>query len=99
MTREDFAATGAAAADTEDVVNMTLVISGTEVAVISVEQPDGSVKVSFRSRAGLDAAGWPRALVGAVIKPRRAQWFPARWLWPSRACLTRCAQRCDNSVY
>ncbi len=56
VSREDFEATGAAAADTEDVVNMTLVISGTEVAVIFVEQPDGRVKVSFRSRAGLDCS-------------------------------------------
>ena len=75
VTREDFAATGAAAADTEDVVNMTLVISGTHVAVIFVEQPDGRVKVSFRSRSGLDCSrlaetfggGGHKAAAGALI--------------------------------
>jgi phosphoesterase RecJ-like protein len=75
VTREDFDATGAAAADTEDVVNMTLVISGTDVAVISVEQPDGNVKVSFRSRAGLDCSrlaesfggGGHKAAAGATV--------------------------------
>ncbi len=56
VTRDDFNATGALPADTEDVVNMTLVVSGTEAAVIFVEQPDHKVKVSFRSRAGLDCS-------------------------------------------
>jgi len=75
VTREDFAVTGAAAADTEDVVNMTLVISGTDVAVILVEQPDGRVKVSFRSRSGLDCSrlaetfggGGHKAAAGALV--------------------------------
>jgi phosphoesterase RecJ-like protein len=75
VTREDFEATGAAAADTEDVVNMTLVIAGTEVAVILVEQPDTRVKVSFRSRAGLDCSrlaetfggGGHKAAAGATV--------------------------------
>ena len=75
VTREDFEATGAAPADTEDVVNMTLVIKGTEAAVICVEQQDGKVKVSFRSRAGLDCSklaetfggGGHKAAAGATI--------------------------------
>ncbi|HVU86860.1 MAG TPA: DHH family phosphoesterase [Pirellulales bacterium] len=75
VTREDFEATGAAPADTEDVVNMTLVIAGTEVAVIFVEQQDGRVKVSFRSRAGLDCSrmaetfggGGHKAAAGAMV--------------------------------
>lgn len=75
VTREDFEATGAAAADTEDVVNMTLVISGTDVAVICVEQLGGNVKVSFRSRAGLDCSrlaeqfggGGHKAAAGATV--------------------------------
>ncbi|HEX4146102.1 MAG TPA: DHH family phosphoesterase [Pirellulales bacterium] len=48
--RDDFAATGALAADTEDVVNLALAILGVEVAVIFVEQADGGNKISFRSR-------------------------------------------------
>ena len=48
--KEDFEETGALPSDTEDVVNMTLAIAGTEVAVILVEQPSGGFKISFRSR-------------------------------------------------
>jgi phosphoesterase RecJ-like protein len=75
VTREDFDITGALAADTEDVVNMTLLVAGTEVAVIFVEQPGGNVKVSFRSRAGLDCSqlaesfggGGHKAAAGATV--------------------------------
>jgi bifunctional oligoribonuclease and PAP phosphatase NrnA len=74
-TREDFAATGALGADTEDVVNMTLLVAGTEVAVIFVEQPDGNVKVSFRSRSDVDCSrlaesfggGGHKAAAGAFV--------------------------------
>jgi phosphoesterase RecJ-like protein len=47
---EDFKATGALPSDTEDVINMTLVVAGAEVAVIFVEQQSGGFKLSFRSR-------------------------------------------------
>ncbi|MBS0209265.1 MAG: DHH family phosphoesterase [Planctomycetes bacterium] len=46
----DFSACGAQPTDTEDVINMTLQVAGTEVAVIAVEQAGGAVKFSFRSR-------------------------------------------------
>ncbi|REK05424.1 MAG: bifunctional oligoribonuclease/PAP phosphatase NrnA [Planctomycetota bacterium] len=48
--KEDFDETGALPSDTEDVINMTLAIAGTEVAVILVEQSAGGFKLSFRSR-------------------------------------------------
>ena len=48
--RQDFEETGALPSDTEDVINMTLGIAGTEVAVILVEQQTGGFKLSFRSR-------------------------------------------------
>jgi bifunctional oligoribonuclease and PAP phosphatase NrnA len=51
---EDFAATGALATDTEDVINLTLGIKGVEVAVIFVAVEAGTAgdkyKLSFRSR-------------------------------------------------
>jgi phosphoesterase RecJ-like protein len=50
VLKEDFEATGALASDTEDAINLTLAIAGTEVAVILVEQANGSFKLSFRSR-------------------------------------------------
>jgi bifunctional oligoribonuclease and PAP phosphatase NrnA len=48
--RVDFEETGALPSDTEDVINLTLSIGGTEVAVIFVEQATGGFKLSFRSR-------------------------------------------------
>lgn len=54
--QKDFDETGAHPSDTEDLVNVCLTIEGTRCAVILVEQKSGQVKVSFRSRSGLDVA-------------------------------------------
>lgn len=54
IKNEDFAQTGALPSDTEDLINLTLAIRGTEFAVIFVEQKSGGVKVSFRSRCALN---------------------------------------------
>lgn len=56
VTQQDFAETGAVGADTEDLVNECLKIVGTKVAFIAIEQPTKSVKVSFRSRVGVNVA-------------------------------------------
>jgi len=61
--------------DTEDLINMTLVVKGTEVAVILIEQPDGRIKVSFRSRSPVDCSalagrfggGGHKAAAGAIL--------------------------------
>lgn len=71
----DFDATGALPSDTEDVVNMTLTVHGTEVAVIFVELKGGGVKVSFRSRSNIDcnqlaekfSGGGHKAAAGATL--------------------------------
>jgi phosphoesterase RecJ-like protein len=73
---EDFKATGALPSDTEDVINLTLAVTGVEVAVIFVEQPDGSFKLSFRSRSKVDCnavaqqfgGGGHKAAAGASIQ-------------------------------
>jgi phosphoesterase RecJ-like protein len=54
LQRDDFESTGAIPQDSEDVINLTLSVGGTRVAVILVEQQDGSVKISFRSRCDVD---------------------------------------------
>ena len=62
-------------ADTEDLVNLTLAVKGTEVAVILIEQPDGRIKVSFRSRGRLDCnvlagrfgGGGHKAAAGTIV--------------------------------
>ena len=76
VTLEDFEVTGALPTDTEDVINLTLTVGGTEGAVILVEQPDGGYKVSFRSRCHMDCAkvaeqfggGGHRAAAGATVR-------------------------------
>jgi phosphoesterase RecJ-like protein len=75
IRQEDFRATGAAASDTEDIINMTLAIGGTQAAVILVELAAGGVKVSFRSRGQLDCSrlaeqfggGGHKAAAGATL--------------------------------
>jgi phosphoesterase RecJ-like protein len=75
MTLEDFSACGALPSDSEDVINMTLAVGGTEVAVILVEQPAGGFKVSFRSRSAMDCSrvaeqfggGGHRSAAGAFL--------------------------------
>jgi len=75
IERADFESTGALASDSEDMINMTLAVGGTQVAVIFVELAGGGVKVSFRSRCSLDCAevarqfggGGHRQAAGALI--------------------------------
>ncbi len=50
VLKDDYARAGAVPTDTEDVINLTLAIAGTQFAVIFVEQPEGGFKLSFRSR-------------------------------------------------
>lgn len=56
VTQDDFAQSGAAPADTEDLVNESLRIAGTEAAFIAIEQQNKKIKVSFRSRSRLNVA-------------------------------------------
>ncbi|MGO8750015.1 MAG: DHH family phosphoesterase [Thermoguttaceae bacterium] len=75
LTQEDFKAAGAIPSDSEDIINLTLAVQGTEVAVILVEQPSGGFKVSFRSRCQLDCSrlaeqfggGGHRVAAGAFV--------------------------------
>lgn len=56
IEQADFEATGAAPSDTEDVINTTLTVGGTEVAIILVEQASGAFKLSLRSRSDVDCS-------------------------------------------
>lgn len=56
VRKEDYAAVGALPSDTEDAINLTLAIQGTQVAVIVIEQPETGCKVSLRSRCALDCS-------------------------------------------
>jgi phosphoesterase RecJ-like protein len=75
VRQKDIKEVGALPADTEDLINLTLAVKGTEVAAILIEQPDGRIKVSFRSRGPVDCSalagrfggGGHRAAAGAII--------------------------------
>ena len=54
--------------DSEDIVNMALQVAGVEVAEIAIEQTDGSVKSSFRSRCALDCSQLAAAFGGGGHK-------------------------------
>jgi len=56
LTGADFTATGALPSDSEDIINTMLSVSGTEVAVILVEQSTGGFKISLRSRCQVDCS-------------------------------------------
>jgi bifunctional oligoribonuclease and PAP phosphatase NrnA len=72
---DDFVDTGADPSETEDFVNMALVIEGTEVAVLLIENPGGRIRVNFRSRSAFDCSllaaqfdgGGHRAAAGATV--------------------------------
>ncbi len=53
---DDFARSGAIPSDSEDIINKTLTIGGTDMALIVVEQQSGGFKISFRSRCGVDCS-------------------------------------------
>jgi phosphoesterase RecJ-like protein len=75
VSNHDFRETGALRSDTDNVINTTMTVAGTEVAVIFFEQSDGTLKASFRSRGELDVSriaesfggGGHRAAAGASI--------------------------------
>lgn len=53
---DDYQETGSEPADTEDLVNECLTIEGTGAACIFIEQTNGQIKVSFRSRSGIEVS-------------------------------------------
>ena len=71
----DIKETAATPHDTEDLINLTLAVKGTQVAAILIEQPDGRIKVSFRSRSAVDCSalagrfggGGHKAAAGAIM--------------------------------
>ena len=64
----DFEKTGASPHDTEDVINLTLTVAGTEAAVIFVGLQSGGYKLSFRSRCKMDCSEVARKFDGGGHK-------------------------------
>ncbi len=75
VTRESLKRTGGIPEDTEDLVDFTVSIVGVEVGILFLEQAHGGVKLSLRSRNGLDCSalaarfggGGHRAAAGAML--------------------------------
>lgn len=57
LTRTDREAVGYPGNDDADLVNLLSAVQGAQIAVIFIEQSDGSVKVSWRARPGVDVSG------------------------------------------
>jgi phosphoesterase RecJ-like protein len=72
----DFPITEATPADTEDLITYPRSVEGVEVALVFIEQPDHTTKVSFRSRFRIDVdkiaerfgGGGHRLASGATVK-------------------------------
>ncbi len=56
IMRDDLRQAGALPSDTEDIINMTLQVRGSMVAVLLSELKDGTFKISFRSRCDVDCS-------------------------------------------
>ncbi len=56
IMQEDLRESGALPSDTEDIINMTLQVRGSRMAVLMSEQVDGTFKISFRSRCDVDCS-------------------------------------------
>lgn len=75
VTRDGLERTGAIPQDTEDLVDFTVSMTGVEVGLMFIEQARGGVKLSIRSRNGIDCAklvaqfggGGHRAAAGATL--------------------------------
>jgi phosphoesterase RecJ-like protein len=64
LTLKDFAQTGTTDEDTENFVNFLRAVDGTRVAVLFREIEPKHIKVSFRSREGVDVSAIARQFGG-----------------------------------
>ncbi len=64
ITREMFAASGAAYWETEDLINEPMRIGSVRVTVLLIEEPDGKVRMSLRSKDSVDVAAIARRFGG-----------------------------------
>ena len=84
VSRDDFDRTGAIPQDTEDLVDYTVSIEGVDVGLLFIEQARGGIKLSVRSRNGLDCAqlagqfggGGHKAAAGAMLPDPMAESLP-----------------------
>jgi phosphoesterase RecJ-like protein len=90
----DIKETNATPHDTEDLINLTLAVKGTQVAAILIEQPDGRVKISFRSRSNVDCSGLAGRFGGGGHKAAAGAIIPG----PFEAAYERVTAAVDEAV-
>ena len=76
VEQADIKRTGARPVDTENLVNECLKIEGTRGAFIAIEQPNKLIKISFRSRPGLDVAAVAETFGGGGHKQASGATLP-----------------------
>ena len=99
ILQSDFAEAGAHPSESEDIVNETLKIAGTKMALILIEQKNGDFKVSFRSRCSVDCSrlaasfggGGHASAAGATLKFSYEE-TKKRLLDSSRKALEACGE-------
>ncbi len=64
ITAQDLERTGAVHSDSEDLVDYTASVRDVELGMLFIDQPRGGVRVSMRSRKGLDCARLARSFGG-----------------------------------
>lgn len=69
LTQEDRTAIGYPGRDDADLINVLSSIDGTDIVIVFVEQPNGSVKVSWRAHAGFDVSQIAISFGGGGHKP------------------------------
>ena len=69
LTLEDRQSVGYAGKDDADLINLLSTIAGAKVALVFVEQPGGEIKVSWRSRDGVDVSTLAGQFGGGGHKP------------------------------
>jgi len=69
LTQEDRKAIGYPGRDDADLINLLSSIEGIDIAIIFVEQPKDSIKVSWRARKGYDVSQIARSFGGGGHKP------------------------------
>ncbi len=79
LYREDFQHTGALPSDSEDIINLLLAVDGAEAAVLFIEQPSGDMKVSLRSKGGLDCAAIAAKFGGGGHRSAAGIYFNHPW--------------------
>jgi phosphoesterase RecJ-like protein len=85
ISRHDLERTGAIPPDSEDLVDFTVSLRGVEVGMLFIEQARGGVKVSFRSRNGLDCARLAASLGGGGHRAAAGATLPG----PMASCVER----------